>query len=75
MNNINKIVFVYLAVVVFILWVCSVIESFIPCSWKWFLAAMQIFFIIKVTFGISILFLALIIILRYKSLICEEAEE
>ncbi len=75
MNNINKTVFAYLAVVVFILWVCSVIESFIPCNWKWFFIAVQVFFVIKIAFFVSILIFALFVIFRNKVLGPTKAKE
>lgn len=75
MNNINKTLFAYLAVVVFILWVCSVIESFIPCDWKWFLVTARVFFVIKIAFLVSILIFASLVIFRNKALDPTKAKE
>jgi hypothetical protein len=75
MRLVLQMIFAYLAVVVFILWACSVIESFIPCSWKWFLITMQILFVIKVAFIVSILLLPLFVIFGSKALVCIKAKE
>jgi hypothetical protein len=59
-------ILMYLALVVFILWALSVVESFILRDWKWFLITMQIFFIIKFAFLVSILILPLFFIFGSK---------
>lgn len=74
MNNMNKNgsrmrlflnrMLVYLAVMIFMLWICSVIESFIPYNSRWVIVTVQAFFVIKVTFIVGMLLLPLVFISR-----------
>lgn len=49
----------YLVVMISVLWILSVIESFIPPNTIWVIAVVQFSFVIKVTFVVGILLVPL----------------
>jgi len=57
-------VLTYIAVMVFILWICSVIESFVPMGSKWLIIVLQAFFVIKVTLVLGLLLIPLLLFFK-----------
>lgn len=62
-------IFAYFSIVIFVLWVSSVIESFIPLDSRWLMLASQAFFVIKVTFVAGLIVVPILLFLKDPLLI------
>jgi hypothetical protein len=56
--------FIYIAVMVFVLWISSVIESFVPPGSGWLIIILQAFFVIKVTLILGLLLIPLLLFFK-----------
>lgn len=57
-------VFIYFSVMIFVLWISSVIESFVPLDSRWLIITLQALFVIKITFILGLLLIPLLLFFK-----------